>query len=634
MRAPSLRFRQVFEHGTHFKVQRPTGETITIAKKGLSPSTVGRLRRFATGGEVPPNEEPGTQKASAPSAPIAAPPVATPSAVAAPQAAAVAVSPEGLSAQDRAEYEEALSAGFTPEEAMTGVTTPITTAQSAREASTEGQLARDLYGKPLYALTQQEVAALKASPSAARPSPVGGELELTAPSATPADIAAQTAREVATEERARAEAAPMRTPEEKIRAEAGKAYGQARVQSLEEQAALLRRGEMIDAESKKLEAQIEEQNKRMAKDRETIDNAERDLAAMKNVGSYFSRLDTASKIGTALSLAAGALASGLTGGPNQAMKMYENAIEADIEKQKRDQQSLLNRLVRAGNRIDQAEDIVRSIGARVMANKLESASTQVASAKAKEGLAQLGASLRAGAEDRIEKMRQARVDELYKQGVLNIQRAELGLRREDQRRKDIELELEAAKLGQAGRKLSVEEAKLQAEAAEKKSDRSFSIPGTDIQLEAGTPAQARKAEEQILGQSDFINGANRVLSILKENPYAVFLPGSQARQDAQLAMAQMLERYTKSERFGRPLNVTASRVIKSGLPDLGAEGILNRAFGDPTKVIEDLLADVKQSQALAVQTYGGKSPASERRAAVEALARQHAPAIKKTVEEE
>lgn len=52
MRTPGPRLRQVFEHTTSFKVKKPSGETITIAKKGLSPSTVGRLRRFAQGGEV------------------------------------------------------------------------------------------------------------------------------------------------------------------------------------------------------------------------------------------------------------------------------------------------------------------------------------------------------------------------------------------------------------------------------------------------------------------------------------------------------------------------------------------------------------------------------------------------------
>lgn len=70
MRIPKPRLRQVFEHTTSFKVKKPTGQTITIAKKGLSPSTIGRLRRFAqggevqnyqVGGEVPPADEAGIQ---------------------------------------------------------------------------------------------------------------------------------------------------------------------------------------------------------------------------------------------------------------------------------------------------------------------------------------------------------------------------------------------------------------------------------------------------------------------------------------------------------------------------------------------------------------------------------------------
>jgi hypothetical protein len=52
LRPPKPRLRQVFEHTTSFKVTGPSGKQITIAKKGLSPSTVGRLRRFAQGGEV------------------------------------------------------------------------------------------------------------------------------------------------------------------------------------------------------------------------------------------------------------------------------------------------------------------------------------------------------------------------------------------------------------------------------------------------------------------------------------------------------------------------------------------------------------------------------------------------------
>ena len=58
MKKPSLRFRQVFESPTHFKVVKPLGNPLLIAKKGLSPNLMGRLRKFARDGEVPePTEE-------------------------------------------------------------------------------------------------------------------------------------------------------------------------------------------------------------------------------------------------------------------------------------------------------------------------------------------------------------------------------------------------------------------------------------------------------------------------------------------------------------------------------------------------------------------------------------------------
>ena len=42
MKKPTLRFRQVFEHPTHFKVTKPLGNPLLIAKKGLSPNLMGR----------------------------------------------------------------------------------------------------------------------------------------------------------------------------------------------------------------------------------------------------------------------------------------------------------------------------------------------------------------------------------------------------------------------------------------------------------------------------------------------------------------------------------------------------------------------------------------------------------------
>lgn len=57
MKVPRPRLRQVFEHTTHFKVQKPgAAKPITIAKSALSPNMVTKLRKFARGG-VPTQEE-------------------------------------------------------------------------------------------------------------------------------------------------------------------------------------------------------------------------------------------------------------------------------------------------------------------------------------------------------------------------------------------------------------------------------------------------------------------------------------------------------------------------------------------------------------------------------------------------
>lgn len=63
MKKPTLRLRQVFEGPTHFKVVKPLGNPIKIAKQGLSPNLMGRLRKFARDGEVPEATEQDQQNA-------------------------------------------------------------------------------------------------------------------------------------------------------------------------------------------------------------------------------------------------------------------------------------------------------------------------------------------------------------------------------------------------------------------------------------------------------------------------------------------------------------------------------------------------------------------------------------------
>ena len=61
MKKPTLRFRQVFEHPTHFKVTKPLGNPLLIAKKGLSPGLQSRLRKFADGTPDEPVQPPTEQ---------------------------------------------------------------------------------------------------------------------------------------------------------------------------------------------------------------------------------------------------------------------------------------------------------------------------------------------------------------------------------------------------------------------------------------------------------------------------------------------------------------------------------------------------------------------------------------------
>lgn len=624
MKKPTLRLRQVFENPTHFKVQRPLGNPVTIAKKGLSPGMVRRLQKLAHGGEVRNYQAGGEIVDEAQPVPVVVPPAEVtapvvddlPLALAPPPA--VPVAPPVVA----------------PVAAVAPVAPAPALAVSTADARVESA-AQTVYGRPFGLLSSAERASvtesLKPPPAPSIAAPPLVDIDKDLPLATKPLTAKETAENQLFGARSAlsrlAEMPEPTTEAEKLEREGQRALAMETVRAAEERVAELGRAELLDVESKRLQAQVAAQEARIAKDREFLDNAEKELAENKNIGSYFSRLDTWSRLTTAASLALGSIAASLTGGPNQAMKIYENAIEADLEKQRRDQQSLLNRIVRTGARIDQAEEVVRALGQRAMAAKLDSASATVASTKAKEGLAQLAFGFRSQAFDRIERMKQAEKANAIAQSQLRLEQRRVGLLASAEARRDVELALEAEKLRQAGAKLGVEAEERKTEEQRKKEERSFTVAG--VQLLANNPAQARKAEEQILGQTDFVAGARRALDVFKENPRMVYVKYTDANSKAKLALAQMLERYPKSERFGRPLNVTASKVIKTGLPSV--EDIFDGVLGNPQLVLRELIDDVEHQRKLAIETYGGRSPEEARRAISE-LKKRETP-IRKIIED-
>lgn len=608
MKKPTLRLRQVFENPTHFKVQRPLGNPITIAKKGLSPGMVKRLQKLAHGGEVRNYANGGEIVDEAQPVPVVVP---------AAEVAAPAVNnpPSPITPPPAAPVPPPVAAPMTAAATAAPAPAPVVPAADARAE----YVAEFLYKKPFDLLSLAEKASVTESlkpppaPSIAAPppaAPVASGIDALEAPTTPQQgrlQSAQDALDIAKESLQKLDALAQPTTEAgKLEREGQRALAMETVRAAEERVAELGRAELLDVESKRLQAQVAAQEARIAEDRKFLDNAEKELAENKNVGSYFSRLDTLGKIGTAVSLALGSIAAGLTGGPNQAMKIYENAIESDLEKQRRDQQSLLNRIVRTGARIDQAEEVVRALGQRAMAAKLDSAAATVASTKAKEGLGQLAFNLRSQAFDRIERMKQAEKANAIAQSELRLRQGEFGLRKSAEARRDLELEIEAEKLKLEGQRLSAKESKEQAEERQKIEDRTFYVAGaSSIPLVAANPAEQRKANEQILGQTDFIEGAEKALQVFRENPRMVYVPGSDAKQLANLYLRQMLERYPKLERFGRPLNVTASKVIKGGIPSL--DSFFEMAAGNPQLVLGELIRDAEEGRANAIRTYGART---------------------------
>jgi len=76
--------------------------------------------------------------------------------------------------------------------------------------------------------------------------------------------------------------------------------------------------------------------------------------------SFFGKMDTPSKIGTLFALAVGGYAAGYSDTPNYVLKAFNDAIDRDIEAQKKKQDSLVNQYNKVLNDYDAAEKLTRA----------------------------------------------------------------------------------------------------------------------------------------------------------------------------------------------------------------------------------------------------------------------------------
>jgi hypothetical protein len=327
-----------------------------------------------------------------------------------------------------------------------------------------------------------------------------------------------------------------------------------------------------------------------------------------------------SQIGTALSLAAGAFATGMTGMPNFALQIYNNAVEKDLEKQREDRNSLWNRFVQAGNSAEHADQYVRASMDKAVAARAAQQAALIKNVTAAQGLARFSADMNLKAEGEIQKIKkdsaleaqaraQAAVLEIKpnEAGLAAIRQADLdaeakAAREREEVRKNEELKLKKSGEARGWKELSIKEieanAKLKAE--ENKQDANvFNVSGSPVT--AKDSKIASKAEAEILGQTDFVDLAQRTLETFKQNPKMVYVPMSDAKQLADLQLAQLLERYPKSERFTRPLNLTAATVIKNGLND--PTSFKSAIFGNPQLLLQQLIDNAKHDRKQAILNY-------------------------------
>jgi hypothetical protein len=349
MKKPTLRLRQVFEGPTHFKVVKPLGNPIKIAKKGLSPSLMGRLRKFAREGEVTPPVD-DQERADAET-------------LAGAGGDALGMTTEQMIAQAHAPAGSTVTEG----EGSFGVPELPAAAPVIPPAQPVGASVPDLE-LPEPAPVAPPIAPVMAAPA----------VPVVAPAAAPAPpvVVVQAAQPAP----AAAPEPPKPTPKE-VRQQRVDAY----MAAFEEQEA-----KRIADQTAAMEriAQINQQandaaSSAITRARDEYDKRQRELTEFDRPKET-TGTDIARSIGSALSVALGAFASGMTGMPNFALKMYEDAINRDLLKQRQQRDSILKQMEVAGLSVEDAEKMYRAQKDKEFATRLNLAAQSTTNPKARE----------------------------------------------------------------------------------------------------------------------------------------------------------------------------------------------------------------------------------------------------------
>jgi hypothetical protein len=615
MKKPTLRLRQVFEGPTHFKVVRPLGNPIKIAKKGLSPNLMGRLRKYAEGTPDEPVQPPTPRELET----------------------ALALQDEGVGV----ERVRAKPLSIQPAEY-------ITETEPTEYAGVEGE-GSVVPSAPVAVEPAVPVAPLAVVAPAPVPAPVATAPRAAAPAVEAEPVLAE--EEPAVEE-APAESAPtglllkaldsMGITQEKLQKmpdvqrmaalNLGKQLvmqeelNKVEVAAAEGEVGVLKAG--MDAQAEELK----QLNTRAKEARDIQKSILEEMDYLKNPGNYFSRMGTLGQIGSAISLALGAFASGMTGMPNFAQKIFDNAIEQDLAEQKRRSDSLYQRLVAAGHTVEGAEDLVRAqlklIGAsqqgiRAAQVKLPQVKARMQVEIAKQVNDAVGTMARVASQERTATAAERRADIAESAEARMAAKAPVEQRRLEAQAKLAEGELETlptkkAKLASEAeaaalrpqqiradmkalnKRLRMDEEKLDLErekaenarqdrldAAKNKQEEDRIARGLtvgDSELELKTKLRAPLIRDQISYRQQALLSLIKLDRLIDEaggDSYEIWKPGSTTRGAAMAELNLAIENFSKGAGFPRAISVAAKELlIKAAQEPESYKTLFKKIFAD------------------------------------------------------
>lgn len=586
MRIPKPRLRQVFEHTTHFKVQKPgAAKPITIAKSALSPNMTMRLRQFARGtGSVPTQAEANAAAraadealfaptltepqplkpavvdsssapedleipaASEPVVPVAAAPAPVPVAVAAPAAAPqsqeLVLPPFAPPAPQPVTLGVGELTSPTPAPAVSATPAPVVVPPAPAAPAPAAPLTITIPSSITGTTPADFDAAIKANPEADRGEVMKALFAKANPEIPPPDFATITPAvepEGTAIERFDKAAA--------VKAAALTAEAKEDFTAKQELAKIAQQNEMRQLEAVKKDSEV---SAKLAERRAALEEAVNKGFEPK---SFFSRMDTGQKIGSTIALAIGGFLSGATNTPNYVLDAFSKAADRDLDVQKGKYNSLLKQYERVLGDEEDAQKLAK-------ADLLNLQALQIKTVEARSNLRAIGPQLQGLRADLDMKAAGLREDVRKKMYEGDIAKANADMQ-EEYRNAQIEA-LRRKGLGRAGAGGGAATPNLEFRKAKWEKGRTFSVPdpadpSKSIYIKAPNETVARQKIDTITSRIEGTMALEDFEKWLEQHKDENFNPTT--IQEMRLKIANVVEKYPSTMSNSKGLVTVAQKDI-------------------------------------------------------------------------